>query len=299
MRVVTVCFAGKPVTAVQQNYDRIEIFRSVSAIINQQKWIPQIILFPGGFFHLPQHVGPMNHDDRVEMLSRQSFSTACVEVAFELEATIIVGVDSIKERQYAADQLCVSWNSQGITGIGRKIFPAPCEKNRFVVYAQDIVSKMRLAPLGNDKTALLCSCYDMFGCTENKATGPRGRYIRLFDIGNNEPLNREIDKNYVITAINENLRSWRELVNQSSISLATIHFFGRGNRTSYWQRHGLQKASSVLNVNGGIAFGSAHFEKLPHQQNVCVLAARNGDRLNSNEFIRLDNALVRRYDVSL
>lgn len=295
--VVTVCVQGDMVDNVQDNISRIDLFQSVRReFINQNKENMDVILFPGGFFHLPQHVGPNNHDERVEILSQQDFSNACREMACELDTTVVAGVDSIENQQYAADQLCVSWNSKGITGIGRKVFPRRGEEaESLIVYARDMISDHRLAPIGNSEHALLCACYDMFGCTEVEATGPRGRNIHWFDVGNNEPLNRRSDRRAVIGAIRQNLPGWGGLVKRASIGLAAIHGFtnrGPGSGKRYWQRHGIQSASGVL--GGRLAFGAAHFESLP-QPEVCVLAANNNIKLNPRCHLNLNNRVLVRF----
>jgi hypothetical protein len=294
--VATVCVQGDMADNVQDNISRIELLQSVQReFINQNKENMDVTLFPGGFFHLPEHLGPNNHDERVEILSQQDFSNACCEMACKLNTTVVAGVDSIENQQYAADQLCVSWNSKGITGIGRKVFPTKGERGEMIVYARDMISNQRLAPIGNSEHALLCACYDMFGCTETDATGPRGRNIHWFHNGNNEPLNRRIHRGVVIAAIRQNLRGWGDLVKRASIGLAAIHgFTNRGERSGKgrWQRLGIQNASGVL--GGRLAFGAAHFESLP-QPEVCVLAANNNIKLNPRYHFNLNNRVLVRF----
>jgi hypothetical protein len=306
MEVITVCVSGNTATNEQDNIGKIEILQNVTNRIQHYKWSPTVILFPGGFFHLPCHVGQMVHENRVFRLNQQQFSTACCEMAHMLNTTVVAGVDSIPQQnnenhQDDADQLCVAWNSTDITGIGRKVFPTKDEANTLIIYARDMISKQRLAPVGDCNRALLCACYDMFGCAENEATGPRGGNIRLFDNGNNGLLNRATHRRDTIANIRHNLPGWGQLVNQASVGLAAIHHFTRrrrGSGKSYWQRHGLQNASNFL--GGGVALGAAHFEALPKDHNVAVLAASGGQKLNPTQFFNLENkAMVRLFDVNL
>jgi hypothetical protein len=290
--VATVCVDGKSVKSTCGNQGRIDLLRSITEKI--EAWNPTVLLFPGGYFHLPVHIEPL-HLGRVRQLGEQPFSGACQKASAALGATVVAGVDTPPrgDSEFAFDQLCVAWSGTSILGIGRKIFPTKQEAEHLVIYPDDIAIQERLAPIGTaNQRALLCACYDMFGCTETAhRLGPRSRNIRRLSRDGMEELDRKADRRTAASLISNGVHGWEDLVRQASIGLAAIHNFnrsGQGSGKVYWQRHGIQKASERL--GGRMAFGAAHFFNcLPVDREKAVLAAKNGQRISPTQSVIVES----------
>lgn len=152
---------------------------------------------------------------------------------------------------------------------------------------------------GGGLHALLCTCYDMFGCSERAdKPGIRSRNIRRLYTGDAGLLERRIHRKQVTTAVSTGVRQWEVLVQRASVGLAAIHHFartGKGSGKAYWQRHGIEKASTIL--GGRIAFGAVHLEPPLPAPDVAVFAARRGKRISPvDHFVEHGQAaLVRLY----
>lgn len=305
--IATVCVQGNVAQYEQDNELRIQMLQTVEkGIKDKNKRDLAAILFPGGFFCLPSHIGHNNHTERVRILSQQEFSKACCATAQNLNTTVVAGVDGTQCKQNhtdAPDQLCVAWGCKKIVGLGRKVFPAKEEADSLVIYANDMTCENRLAPLRKRNFhALLCSCYDIYGCTETANNQrQRSKNIIWLNNGDNNLLNRRDRNNrqQVNEAISDRLRGWEKLVKKATVGLVAIHHFtnrGNGSGKGYWQRFGIESPSGVL--GGKLAFGAAHFETLP-EPNVCLFAAKNKKLLRPSECFHLNNGcmLVRVFQV--
>ena len=309
IRVATVNVGGAPVKSTKENKSRIDMLLQVVKEIEQRRVFPDIILFPGGFFYLPYDIGPLDQKSRIRKFANEDFSKACISACKNSGKIIVAGVDNktgfrpgyAPDEDEVGNQLCVAWNHKEIIGLGRKVFPAGDEADGLIVYAEDLSSQFRLSPFNNVNKGLLCSCYDMFGCTESgKAPGARSRNIKWLYYGKNELHERSSVGSSVRGEIINRLSDWEDLVKQADVGLAAIHCFTRtrtGSGKGYWHRHGVVKASTVL--GGRKAFGACHYEKpLPKPDVDSVFSAVDGERLApENEFYILSRkgipALVR------
>lgn len=308
LAVATACIAGVTARTARENRGRILLLHAIAEKIGQRRWRPTVLLLPGGYFHLPVHIGHREYTDRIDHLTRQPFSEACLRVAQALDTNVVAGVDSTPwlrpgfRFEDAGDQLCVAWAKASIVGVGRKVFPTDGEADDLVIYAADMATPQRLAALGAGRRALLCSCYDMFGCTETAgAPGTRSRNIRWLCTDEGGLLERRSHRREVASAISRGVLAWEGLVSGASIGLAAIHGFtrsGQGSGKAYWQRHGIEKASAVL--GGRMAFGAAHIEPPLPAPEVAVFAAKNGKRIPPVDHVVVTagdglSALVRLY----
>lgn len=308
--IATACVAGTIARTPAENRGRISLLNAMVAGIQLRRWQPMSLLLPGGFFRLPTHIGTRSHAERVECLRKQGFSKACRVAAGELSSTVIAGVDSPWWRRPgydyadAGDQLCVAWSKSAIVGLGRKVYPTAGEAEDLVIYAKDIGSSHRLARLDTDRQALLCACYDMFGCNEMTGSpGRRSKNIRWLATSSDELLERRTHRAHVDSAIADGLGGWEALVRGASVGCVAIHGFtrtGPGSGKAYWQRHGIEKAS--LHIGGRMAFGAAHLEAPLPKPTVATFAAKNGQALMPSEHFVVSTrngleALVRLYRV--
>lgn len=297
--LATICIKGHPVNGVSANRERTVLLQGICRMIQEQKWSPDVVLFPGGFFHLPVHVGHMEHAGRIRELSRQSFSNSCYREAKTLGTTLVIGIDSVPCQQYKCDQLCVAWNGEKITGIGRKVFPMVMrgdedDDRNMVVYARDLITEQRLARFNEQMCALLCSCYDIFGCREiSDILKLRRRNIRWLDNGK-KLLNRDRDNRYIRDVWERELLGWDRLVKKATVGLAAIHQFNIGS--GRWQWCGLQYASTV--IGGQMAFGAAHFNRLPKKPDSSALAAKRGSKPRLHDCFHFkESAIIRLFKV--
>jgi very-short-patch-repair endonuclease len=305
VKIVTVCVQGQCAESAKENPGRVRLLHRVIQEVKQLKWHPDVILFPGGFFYLPKPVGPLDYQSRINQITKEHFSKNCIEASKTSRAVIVAGVDG----DGSFNQLCIAWNSKIIAGLGRKIFPskgdnedASKRKKKFIVYEDDFSSSHRMAKLRNSRYGLLCSCYDMYGCTEtSSAPGIRSRNIEWLGSGNGALVDRSSKRNIVRDRIKIGLAAWEKMVKEANVGLAAIHFFSQtGERSGkgYWQRHGIETPSKVL--GGKLAFGASHFEVLPKDPKIALLAAKNGKKIEAVEHCWLNlkghNVLLRLFE---
>lgn len=190
--IASVCVLGHKVREPEHNGPRLELLqRTIERIADQPGWRPlDAVLFPGGFVILPEYVGNLPHERRVEVIMASEVGKACLDAARRLNAScpgalLVVGIDSVSPGpgDYG-DQLCVAFAAHGIAGIGRKVFPVDADSNGaeiapLVCYAEDFDSPHRIVRLRSGRNALLCNCYDVFGVAERPDHPTcRTRYIR-------------------------------------------------------------------------------------------------------------------------
>lgn len=308
MRVVTVCVLGEPASDGRENRTRIALLKKVVEKITSTKpqWSPDVVLFPGGFFFQSNYLGPKNNSDRQEIIGQSQYSTACIDAASMLNAVIVAGVDGARSYDdEPGDQSCVAWNKRGLCGLARKAWPSKGDNNNgFVVFSKDIDSRSRLASVSRGNKALLCACYDMFACQHESArVDRRSKEIQIISIKGHDRLERQEYRLIVNNEVTPRLEGWKAMVEESTVGLAAIHIFtasGIGSGSSYWQRDGVQNASKA--IGGRLAFGAAHFERIPTPVSV-KLAAKNWDLLKITSYLHIDAAdgtklaLVRLFDV--
>lgn len=293
MRVVTVCVLGKPASDRRENKTRISLLKKVAEDIagTNPLWSPDVVLLPGGFFFQPDYIGPKDNADRQEIICRSQYSTACIDAASMLDAVIVAGVDgACSNENEPGDQSCVAWDRQGICGLARKAWPSKKE-SRFVVFSKDIDSRSRLAFVSRGKKALLCACYDMFACqNESARVDRRSKKIKIISFKGDDRLVRQKHRLMVNNEVTPRLEGWKSMVEESAVGLAAIHMFtasGNGSGSSYWQRDGVQNASKA--IGGRLAFGAAHFQRIPTQDSV-KLAAVNGNLLETTSCLHIEAA---------
>jgi hypothetical protein len=310
---VTVAIAGRPAKRPSENPSRLTVMQRVVERIREARWKPDVIIFPGGFFMIPDHLGPVADAARVKRLERLALSRKCRRLARASGATLVAGIDGDDWPRPgwadpdSGDQLCVAWTVRGIVGIGRKVFPTASESGGYTVYRADFATALRAPRLSSRRVALLCSCYDMFGCQESpRAPGTRARNIYWLGEGKRGLLKRSKDRREVQARVGEGLVGWKHLVGSSDVGLVAIHHFtrnGNGSGKGYWQRHGIEQASRHL--KGRLAFGAAHFDPpLPASGVALLAAARAGRPLRPAAHFTVQttggpDALVRRFDVRL
>ena len=230
-----------------------------------------VLVLPGGYFRLDRFVGDLDADQRRIAIEAADFAPACRSAAAALAATVpgavlVVGVDSVHGDGEWADQMAVAWGSDGVVGVGRKIFPvAGDESAGLVVNAADFGDRGRVVRLPGGRSGVLCSCYDGFGVSDPRRRAypierlrVAGRVLRYTDPGFD-------------AAWESAVSSWSALTTGVDAALVAIHGFGGRGNTSMWQRHGIATASAAL--AGGLAIAGAHFEKLPRSMGVQALAS--------------------------
>jgi hypothetical protein len=187
---------------------------------------------------------------------------------------LIAGVDSVENAQgYWGDQLCVAWNMNGIAGLGRKIFPTGDECDNLVCYLEDFGSERRIVTLPSGRAAILCACYDLFGCPEGPEYQTK-RTTNIHFLGRaNEVIGRDHPEFGTIRA--QALGEWAGLLRKHGVTvgLAPIHHFARPGRDVFWQRHGIATASAAM--LGGLAAGAAHFHEYLPDRNASTLVSIN------------------------
>lgn len=308
---VTVSVAGGPAEEPSENRSRVALMREVVTKIHEAGWKPEVILFPGGFFKIAGHLGPLDDCARLERLRQLPLSETCRQLARRMKTTLVAGIDGADWKRPGerdadwGDQLCVAWTDHGIVGVGRKIFPVQGDESAsYTVYRSDFATPLRRPRTASGRTALLCSCYDMYGCSESpRRPGQRTRNIYWLGEGRRTLLDRFRNRREIDSLLRKELAGWQALVRSADVGLAAVHHFAKTGPQSgkgYWQRHGVEHASRHL--KGRLAFGAAHFEPPLPAPDVAVLAARAGRRLAPAAYFEVGagghSALVRRFDVS-
>jgi hypothetical protein len=270
-RVVTVCIRGNSISEVEKNAERTEHFVQIIKAIASKDWRTDAIVFPGGFFYLPEDVACLDYNSRVGKFKDEPFSSECAKSAAACGALLVAGVDCRDQ------ELCVAWNRDGILGIGCKVLPAPGQEKQMKVDCQDFESTDRLVPM-RCGCALLCACYDVYGCKPDKENTARNLLYHGRRVGADE-------SGDVLRQSRERLN---RMVRQATMALAAVHFFsdrGESSGKGYFQRLGIAEPSKYL--GGQLVFGAAHFETLPDHERV-TLAGKRGDTLEAAEHFYLD-----------
>lgn len=277
-RIVSVCVSGATAEHASQNVGRLQLIRAVAEEVNAHWENLDAVIFPGVFLRSAGTVGSLAFTGRVEVLDRSDLVDPLIEAASVLskspDALIVSGIGGpVYPNGSAGDQLCVAWNGEGVAGIGRKIFPVSAEADRFVCFESDFLAKERVVPLPSGRTAILCTCYDMFGVAERPGRhGVQDRAIRRISSQGDET--GRASRGVFQTLKERCLADWNDLLINSgaSVGLAAIHGFGR-NSTAYWQKHGIATCAASL---PGFAVGAAHFNSnLPASAVRSPLAARD------------------------
>ncbi len=311
LQIATACISGKYLESARANQGRISLLREIGKRVRGLGWRPDILLFPGGYFFLNEHVGFLSPEERVKRIAKQPFSSVCQEVSAATGALVVAGVDSVdwqrpdEDELDEGDQFCVAWDGEGIAGIGRKVFPVPGdEAEGLVIYQSDFGSPKRLVKFRGNDHALLCACYDMYGCTETaESLGARSKNIQWIGDGRDSLLERRARRAEVRAILKEELSKWERMVSEARVGLAVVHYFaqkGRWSGKADWQRDGVESASKVL--GGRAAFGAAHFEPPLPEPDACVLAAKRGQALQPVKHFYVNEkgkarALVRLFEV--
>ena len=273
VRIVTFCVQGKPSKKLHDNKSREE--RLIMGIdkIKQKGWENlDAVLLPGQYFWLDGQVGQLSFDQRALAIIHTSFNTVCMGECSMLEGSspgvlIVAGVDTAKE------QLCVAWSLQGIEGIAHKIFPTSGESSTYICYEEDYSTDRRIVTLPCGQKAVLCACYDMFGCAETPpAPIVRTKYIRNISNGNTVSKADFMKQKDCVDEFQQLLKR-----NDVTIGMAAIHGFKRPGGDVMWQRHGIASCSAAL---GGLAIGAAHFENGLPNLNGSPLAAGGVDKIH-------------------
>ncbi len=339
-RIVSVCVLGHPLENIHANTERQELLQRAIHKIGNRGWsnIDAVVL-PGGFFCLDKYLGPLQYAERVAVLENTSFHKVCTGSCQYLSESspgviIAIGVDATGRPEDSAyfwpDQLCVAWSEKEIVGIGRKVFPVSPPKNReyreendeslhYICYIEDYKDINRIVSLANGANAVLCACYDMFGCAENPEESivtDRTRYIRhihdgirLHSVGVPRRPGSKLD--YFKVLRTECISSFQRLLktNNVVVALGAIH---RDPSARYWQIHGIQACSAGL--DSGLAIGAAHFSQRLPQPNKYILSAydipnnylkvaHKNRRLitpwQHQDWIRNDKLLIRLFEADL
>lgn len=302
-RVATVCVRGAPAQSSRENPNRVDLIRDAADRIerrarNDPRWRDlDALIFPGGYFRLQRNSACAGLSTRIDALDESGLVGPLREAAKGLPHSprirVVAGADgpeSDKTRASEApgggDQLCVAWRSEGVAGIGRKIFPVweaypktrDYEGDRYVCCADDYGTDDRVISLGCGRSAVLCACYDMFGVADcSGGSDIRAKKIQHISVAG-ETYHREeatpADGDAFARVRNACIERWRDLLRRRSVTaaLVAIHEFP-GTSSSFWQRHGVAGASGAL--GGGLAIGAAHFRTLPSALDRSTLASRD------------------------
>ena len=270
IRIATVCVQGGSAKSVADNGKKQELLKAAIDAIIRNGWTNlDAVLLPGGFFYLDTRIEHLSFDERARAISQTSFHQCCMRecnaiASLSAGAFIVAGVDSQN------DHLCIAWSVRGIEGIGRKIFPVPRgESSWYVCDKGDYAAFKRIVDLPSGRPAILCACYDVFGCAETTASPTvRTSSIRnIADGGNIYTDNKHKTKHErsFFKKLRRNcINDFQNLLvsHGVAVGLGAIHNFRKPGTDNYWQRHGIQACSAAL--DGGFTVGAAHFaEGLP------------------------------------
>lgn len=262
VRIATVCASGEPSRSSIDSVRQQRLLDRAIHSIESSGWRDiDAILLPGGFFYHNEVVECTSFEDRVRTFSETTYSSACMEACMRIAGSspgvmIVAGVDARPDsgQQAIVDQFCVAWSQRGVIGIGRKVFPTNDEskgKDGYVCISEDYASEKRTVRLNHGATAILCACYDVFGCAENNS-GPTARSGCIRRIRNHDGVECTDLKEACISRFQNLIRE-----HKVSVALGAIHY----NPSRYWQIHGIQACSAAL--GGGLVVGASHFENLP------------------------------------
>ena len=235
---------------------RTSIVADVVKGIRQQSWSKiDCVVFPGGFFFLPKYIGNLSYENRVSIIEAMDFSNtmrvACSELQeFNPGLSVVAGVDLVlcpDGRDRGPDQTCVAWGPDGITGIGRKVFPVPGgDGKKFVSYLPDFSTVHRLINLPSGGKAVLCACYDLFGCSESlEHHTNKTKYIVCIEKNGNK---FEGGRREFLDLRDKCVDLWHKLLvsHNVNVGIAAIHYFNKPGLDLFRQRHGIATCSAAL-----------------------------------------------------
>jgi len=295
-RVVTICVQGDSLQSTAENEEREELLKEAIEHIIGKGWDAiDVVLLPGGFFCFDEYIGSLSYSERVETINKASFNEVCKGCSKLLEkdsprALIVAGVDGLEKPEgWEGDQLCVAWSIEGIVGIGRKIYPVSGdESDSYICYKHDYETDERIVTLPCGKNAVLCACYDMFGCSE-ATDDPTRRTDSILNISDNTVLHiyyarkpkhaKDLFKNLRRSCVSDFQNLLRK--NNVTVGLAAIHRFRKPGLEGYWRRHGILTCSAAL--DRGLAVGAAHFVETLPDMNRSTLAVAGIPRIYLSE----------------
>jgi hypothetical protein len=258
-RVAGISIEGVPWPAGRALRDRCAFLEDLPAHLPRGMQLEAIQL-PGGFLTFEGKL-PAGFQQRKAFLerARHAFAKSCMDAARLLDrhspgAALCVGIDSPDAR----DQLNVAWRPSGIVAMARKIFPTKDEGTDLVCDVDDFATAHRYLELPSGRTALLCACYDVYGCADHGPRGTRARCIR--NLSSKGKLLTRRDPTFS-EELHDSLAGFSEqlLSRWPRVVLAAIHQT-RGRHT-YWHKHGLPDASAIL--DGALVVGGVHFRGIP------------------------------------
>lgn len=274
IRIVSVCIRGSKPRRLSYNERQADLLHeTIDRLVEASGWDDiDAVIFPGGYFRTGHYVGHMPYRDRAATLEQTQVGRSCRMAADHLSdigvgALLVVGMDSMNRGPAdRGDQLCVAFDSKGVAGIGRKVFPTDGDTNGetcapLVCYASDFADPHRIVTLPSGGNAILCACYDVFGvaAAQRQSTLKCGHIRYLMD-----PDRRTADERGFRQRRRELVSDWARFLidRRTDVSLGAIHHFRRPGRDIFWQRHGIAAASAAL--GGGLSVGAAFFaEALP------------------------------------
>lgn len=238
--------------------------------INKEWRPPDCILLPGGYFSIAGSYCNKSFHERCSSLAESALANHLKGILSFVarDQLLVVGVDTDSKKEKSSDQMCVAWNGEGnVVGIGRKAFPTKGDAGgKYVVSYEDFSSADRVVRLRSGHAAVLLSCYDIFGVSED-AQGRAPKGARKSSGVAADSSGKRPSRADGAAAFSYLLQSTK-----TRIALAAIHGFEEG--TSMFQRHGIATASAAM--AGGLAVGAAHFhDALPSSANVSTLAAHS------------------------
>lgn len=281
VRIVTVCVRGECLHSVAGNQEREDLLMTATRAIERRGWANlDAVLLPGGFFFLDRFIGQLSFRERAIALGEAPFERTCRSVCNTLSAAspgmlLVTGVDTEEPAgtspTWLGDQLCVGYSGAGVVGIGRKVFPTNGESTEYICYQADYDTRSRVVPLPSGRRAILCACYDMFGCAETpEAPTSRTSNIRYVSTGGPPLQATRADRHRFVERFGQLLSD-----QNVDVGLAAIHEFSEqgteGGGIVNWQRHGIASCSAAL---GGLAAAAAHFTVgLPEPMSLTLAAA--------------------------
>jgi hypothetical protein len=301
------------------NERRGRVLDLVARAIRNHQWCPDVTVFPGGFFSENTYLGPLDDASRQFAASEFGFATRCRTASEQTNSIVVVGVDGPPQSSPPdrGDQLVVAYDQQGPVAISRKLFPEWSEANpsagsvspALLVYSEDFDSPERLLKLKGKGTALLCICYDAFGCKDRLRSDRHASFISRI-VHKGIALDRGTRKFQEV--LEAGLESWVDLVQQADLVLVSIHGFSRRHSaTGEWIQNAFREPSG--NYPGLPVLGAAHFSSdigLPDSSRNTPLAAAAGVDTQPKSFFYVDakgecgglctpraEALVRLYEV--
>lgn len=271
-RLATLCLQAGTADTTKDNAARISILEETITHIIASNWHPlDAVLLPGGFFRLSRTLGALPFDQRKNVIEAERFTGVIRRLLQRLEdaspqARLIFGVTATpRHRAERTEQACIAFDSGGVIGAARKMFPTSAEtrgRRYMSPCVDDYSADERFISLPNGSVAMLNSCYDLFGAADTATGGDARRLaIRALRQGPEHMTHRDVAFRATRDAA---IATWKETVaqKQPDVLVASIHAFERPGLDGYWQRHGIARASAAF--QGALAIGAAHFlDSLP------------------------------------